>query len=194
MLDLSKSIILLDFPEEFESERLIIRSPQWGDGAAVNAAIRESLDELRSWMPWAQQMPTIEESEENVRWARLKFMERKDLRLHLFSKETGGFIGGSGLHRIDWESRKFEIGYWIRTSQSGKGLMTEAVQRITHFAIESLLANRIEIRCDSMNARSARLAERLGFTLEGILRNEKLDESGALRSSMVFAKVRGYEF
>ena len=191
---MSKNFILLDFPEEFESERLIIRSPLWGDGAAVNAAIRESLEELRPWMPWAQQLPSIEESEENVRLARLKFMERKELRLHLFSKATGDFIGGSGLHRIDWEARKFEIGYWIRTSQSGKGLMTEAVKRITHFAIEFLLANRIEIRCDSMNAHSARLAERLGFTLEGILRNEKLDQSGALRSSMVFAKVRGYEF
>lgn len=186
--------ILLEFPEEFDTERLIVRAPLWGDGVAVNEAIRESIEELRPWMPWAKNIPAIDESEENVRLARLKFLQRFDLRLHLIHKETGRFIGGSGLHRIDWESKKFEIGYWIRTSQSGKGLMTEAVQGITNFAICVLQANRIEIRCDSTNTRSARIAERLGFTLEGILRSEKCDVTGQLRDTMVFAKVRGQEF
>ncbi|WAH44550.1 GNAT family N-acetyltransferase [Alicyclobacillus fastidiosus] len=184
----------MDFVEEFETDRLMIRSPRWGDGAAINMAIRESIAELRPWMPWAKQQPTIDESEENVRVARLKFLERSDLRLHIFHKETGEFIGGSGLHRINWEAKRFEIGYWIRTSQSGKGFMTEAVEGITNFAIDSLFANRIEIRCDSTNTRSARVAERLGFTLEGILRNETCDVSGSLRNTMIFAKVRGYEF
>ena len=59
--------ILVDFPESFESERLIIRAPQPGDGAEMNAAIRETFDDLKIWMPWAQEIPTIEESEANVR-------------------------------------------------------------------------------------------------------------------------------
>ncbi len=190
----SAGSILLELAEEFETERLIIRSPQWGDGKGMNSAIRESIEELRPWMPWAQHIPTIDESEEKARVARLKFLERSDLRLHVYHKETGEFIGGSGLQRIDWESRKFEIGYWIRTSQSGKGFMTEAVEGITNFAIGQLSANRIEIRCDDTNIRSARVAERLGFTLEGILRKEKCDVEGMLRNTMVFSKVRGYEF
>ncbi|QSO52916.1 hypothetical protein JZ785_03040 [Alicyclobacillus curvatus] len=37
----------MDFPEEFDTERLVIRSPRWGDGAELNAAIRESIEELR---------------------------------------------------------------------------------------------------------------------------------------------------
>lgn len=127
----------------------------------------------------------------NIRIARLKFLQRSDLRLQLINKQTGEFIGGSGLHRIDWESKKFEIGYWIRTSYSGKGLMTEAVEGITNFATSVLQANRIEIRCDSTNTRSARIAERLGFTLEGILRSETCNVTGELRDTMVFAKVRG---
>lgn len=191
---MSSNPILVEFPEEFETERLIIRAPLWGDGVALNEGIRESIEELRPWMPWAKNVPTIDESEENIRIARLKFLQRSDLRLQLVCKQTGRFVGGSGLHRIDWESKKFEIGYWIRTSQSGKGLMTEAVQGITNFAVCVLQANRIEIRCDSTNSRSARIAERLGFTLEGILRNEKCNVAGQLRDTMVFAKVRGQEF
>ena len=123
-----------------------------------------------------------------MRAARLRFLERSDLRLHVYHKETSQFIDGSGLHRIDWESRKFEIGYWIRALQSGKGFMTEAVEGIINFAIDTLSANRIEIRCDSTNARSARIAERLGYTLEGVLRNEKCGVGGTLGNTMVFAK------
>ncbi|MEK3731644.1 GNAT family N-acetyltransferase [Paenibacillus sp. FSL M8-0334] len=186
--------LLLDFPESFESERLLIRAPLWGDGAAVNEAVRESVEELRPWMPWAQTVPTIEESELSIRRARVHFLERKDMRLHLVHKDTGQLIGSSGLHRMNWKSRSFEIGYWVRTSCQQQGYITEAVHAITHFAIRELQASRIEIRCDSRNTRSRRVAERAGFTLDGILRQDMLDVQGALRDTMVFSKVRGVEF
>ncbi len=129
------SPIMLEFPDKFETERFIIRSPLYGDGEMLNHAICESINELRPWMQWANQLPTVEQSEESVRQARIRFLERSDLRLHVFHKETGNLIGSSGLHRIDWVARKFEIEYWIRTSQSGNGFMTEAVEGITSFAI-----------------------------------------------------------
>lgn len=186
--------LLLSIPESFESSRLLIRAPQWGDGAKLNEAVRESEDELKPWMPWAQAMPTIEESEVVIRKSRSKYMDRSDLMLLLFLKDTGQLIGSSGLHRINWQARKFEIGYWARTAYSSQGYITEATNAISTFAINELEANRIEIRCDARNYRSARVAERLGFTLEGILRNEKCDVNGILRDTMLFAKVRGKEF
>jgi ribosomal-protein-serine acetyltransferase len=186
--------ILLPIPESFETKRLIIRAPLWEDGVMVNRAIKESIDELRPWMPWAQQIPTIEESEIISRQGRVHFLERSDLRLYLIHKTTGQFIGSSGLHRIDWKVRKFEIGYWVNTLFRGQGYITEAVEGITNFAINELQANRIEIRCDSRNKRSAQIAERLGFNMEGILRNEKCDVEGSLRDTVVFSKVRGAEF
>lgn len=186
--------ILISAPESFESNRLLIRAPLWGDGASVNEAIRESLEELRPWMPWANKVPTLEESEINIRRARLHFLERTDWRLLLFLKETGQLVGSSGLHQIDWESRKFEIGYWVRSSCAKQGYITEAVDAITSFAATELQANRIEIRCDSRNTQSARVAERLGFTLEGILRSDACDVDGSLRNTMIFSKVRGVEF
>lgn len=186
--------ILLDFPEQFESERLWIRAPVWGDGAAVNEAVRESITALRPWMPWAQTLPTVEESEANIRRARLNYLARSDLRLQLVHKQTGMLVGSSGLHRIDWQARKFEIGYWVRTSCEKQGYVTEAVQAIARFADRQLQANRIEIRCDSRNERSARVAQRAGFTLEGILRRDNCDVDGSLRDTMVFARVRGSEF
>lgn len=186
--------ILLNIPESFESNRLLIRAARWGDGAAVNEAVHESLAELRPWMPWAQVPPTVQESEASIRRSHLHFMERKDLRMLLYNKDSGQLVGSSGLHRIDWQTRRFEIGYWVRTSCSRQGYISEAVDAITDYAIRELGANRIEIRCDSRNTQSARVAGRLGFTLEGIIRNDKCDVEGALRDTMLFSKVRGMEY
>ncbi|KAF6657694.1 GNAT family N-acetyltransferase [Paenibacillus polymyxa] len=186
--------ILLSFPEQFQTERLTIRAPQWGDGAAVNEAIRESVHELRPWLPFARNLPTVEESEIRSRQARLKFLDRSDMVLYIFDTASGQFVASSGLHRINWDARRFEIGYWLRTSWTGKGIITEAVHGITDFAIQHLHANRLEILCDSRNTRSAKVAERAGFTLEGILRNVEYDEEGNMVHHMVFAKVRGIEF
>jgi RimJ/RimL family protein N-acetyltransferase len=193
-MGLEKEPILFSIPESFESRRLLIRAPLWNDGMQVNEAIRESIDDLRPWMPWAQHVPEPEETEANIRQARLKFLERTDMRLLLLRKEAGQLVGSSGLHHIDWEVRKFEIGYWVRSSMAGQGFITEAVEAITNYAIQELQANRIVIRCDSRNARSARVAERLGFTLEGIIRNDELAVDGSLRDTMIFSKVRGVEY
>ncbi|NLF76850.1 MAG: GNAT family N-acetyltransferase, partial [Chloroflexi bacterium] len=68
--------ILLDFPDQFETERLIIRAPRPGDGRRVNEAIRESLDELRPWMPWAQAAPSAEDTEALLRRKAAQWLAR----------------------------------------------------------------------------------------------------------------------
>nr|WP_154958820.1 GNAT family N-acetyltransferase [Paenibacillus xylanexedens] len=152
------------------------------------------MEELRPWLPFAENIPTLEESEASVRKARLQFLERSDLMLHLRDKATDEFVGSSGLHRMDWNARSFEIGYWVRTSRSGEGLVTEAVRGIEQFAIVHLQANRLEIRCDARNVRSASVAKRLGYTQEGILRRIKRDRTDAWVDMIIFSKVRGIEF
>ena len=182
--------LLLDFPESFESDRLTIRAPRPGDGVEINAAVRETFDDLKVWMPWAQQMPTLEESESYVRRAQCQFLAREELTLFLFLKGTNTMVGSSGLHRIDWDIPKFEIGYWCRKRFQGQGYITESTEAITTFAFETLGAKRVEIRCDSKNVRSQRIPDRLGFKLEGALRNDSLSPSGELRDTLVFAKIK----
>jgi RimJ/RimL family protein N-acetyltransferase len=182
--------LLLDFPESFESDRLTIRSPRVGDGIEINAAVRETFDDLKPWMPWAQQMPTLEESESFVRRAQCDFLAREELTLFLFLKGTNTMVGSSGLHRIDWDIPKFEIGYWCRKRFQGQGYITESTEAIAQFAFDTLGAKRVEIRCDSKNVRSRRIPDRLGFKLEGTLRNDSLSPSGDLRDTLVFAKIK----
>jgi RimJ/RimL family protein N-acetyltransferase len=84
---------------------------------------------------------------------------------------------------------RFEIGYWCRTRFAGQGYITEAVRGITGFALDHLGAKRVEIRCDSLNRRSARVAERCGFRLEGELRNAELGSDGTPRNFLVYSML-----
>lgn len=189
------SPILIDFPAEIETGRLILRHPLPGDGAEVNKAMQESMEQLRPWLIWANREQSPEETEIVIRQSHARFLERSDLRFHGYSKETGELAFCGGLHRIDWNARKFEIGYWLRTKYAGQGLAAEAVLALERLAMETLDANRIEIQCDSRNVRSAKVAERLGYKLEGVLRSHQMNATlTELRDTMLFAKVKGFEF
>lgn len=183
--------ILLNIPERIDGERIYLRTCRAGDGPMVHEAILASKEELKLWMPWAQHDQTIDETEENLRRAQAKFILREDIRLYVMRKKDDVFLGSTGLHRMNWETRKFEIGYWMDTRYTKKGYMTEAVQVLTTFTFNELLANRVEIRCDPKNTNSRRIPERLGYTLEGTLRHDNYDSTGTLlRNTCIYAKTR----
>jgi RimJ/RimL family protein N-acetyltransferase len=181
--------ILLDVPEQIDTERLLIRPPRLGDGAAVNVAVRESFNELQPWMPWAEEIPSVEQSEIFARESAARYARREDLPMLLFERSSGELLGASGLHRIDWSVPAFEVGYWCRTSRTGRGYISEAVRGICKMAFTSLSARRFEARMDDTNERSWRIAERLGFTLEGILRQDTRAPSGELRDTRVYSII-----
>jgi RimJ/RimL family protein N-acetyltransferase len=188
MIEIPIDPLLFDFPDHFETERLIIRAPRPGDGTAGNDAIRESIEELRPWMPWAQVAPLPSETETVYRRSASQWLTRENLNMLLIRKSDGMFVGGSGLHRIDWTVPKFEIGYWVRTSLQGQGYITEAVNGITDFAFTVLHARRIEIRCDARNTRSAAVAERAGYTLEARFHHDCRGVDGDLRDTLIYVK------
>ncbi|MED1740848.1 GNAT family N-acetyltransferase [Bacillus swezeyi] len=111
------------------------------------------------------------ETEINVRQAQADFILRKDLRMRIFHIKTGEWIGCTGLHRMKWEAKRFQIGYCCHSEFAGQGYMTEALQGLIDFTRRHLNAKRLEICCDSLNLKSRKMAELLGFQLEAVLRN-----------------------
>jgi RimJ/RimL family protein N-acetyltransferase len=188
--------LLIDFAP-LHTARLLLRAPLAGDGAALNEAMVESIESLKPWMPWAQTLPTLEQSELTCRQMAARFAQRSDLPMFIFERGDGGgagrLIGGTGLHRFDWSVPRFEIGYWCRRGMQGRGFVTEAVQTLLRFAFDSLHARRVEVRMSSANVRSRAVAERCGFALEGVLRQDSLGVDGEPRDTVVYARVRGVE-
>ncbi|MGG4168558.1 GNAT family N-acetyltransferase [Rossellomorea vietnamensis] len=183
---------LIKFPDRIETPRLYIRPCMPGDGSDVFRAIADSRNELKPWLPFARKEQTLEEVEAGVRESYADFIKKTDIRLHIYLKETNEFIGSTGLHRIDWDVPKVEIGYWLNTEHTKKGYIIEAVKALAHFALYDLFCKRVEIRCDKRNTASRRVPERLGFLLEGIIRNDHLDENGRdARDTCVYSLIPG---
>jgi RimJ/RimL family protein N-acetyltransferase len=185
--------ILLDLPMPIKTPRLILRPPKIGDGAAVNAAILESISDLRRFMPWAKDKPSVSESEEFVRQAVANWILKKNeepyLPLFIFDRTTEEFIGGTGYHHIDWDVPCIEMGYWIKNSRSGQGLMTEAVNALTRYAFKQLDVKRITITCDANNIRSKKIPERLNYPLEATLKSNRINlDNGKLSDTLIYAK------
>lgn len=182
--------ILLDIPDHFETERLLVRSAQPGDGTSVCEAVRESLSELRAWpasLPWALHDPSPDDSEVFCRTGHSAFLARTDFPMLVFLKGTNVLVGSVGIHRIDWAVPKGEIGYWGRRKHLRRGLITEAVRGMTQFALVHLGMRRVECLPDAENMPSRSVAERAGFTLEGVLRHERIAPDGTLRNTCVYS-------
>jgi len=172
------SIILKEVVTTLETERLMLRMPQIGDGEVVNRAIVTSVEDLKPWLPFVQTTPTPADTEENIRQSIDNFISRTALRFLIFNKETNDFIGTTGFHNIDWDVQKLELGYWIDSNNSGKGYMVEAIDHLTRYALDDLGMKRVEIRTEQENFKSRAIPEKLSFRLEGILENDDLSVDG----------------
>ena len=176
-------------PETLETPRLLLRAPRLEDAPELYAAVCDSLPELSPWMVWATPKYSLAGCEANTRAGVAAFAARESLRYHFFTRD-GEFVGNASFHSIDWTVPKLELGYWLRTSATGRGLMREGISALCKLAEHELGAVRLEIRCDPRNVKSIRVAEACDFGLEGILRNEARDPQGALRDTCVYARVR----
>ncbi len=184
--------LLFPVPVLFETERLELRPYRTSDAPELHEALLESIAELREhlwFLPWVAEEPTLQTAEARCRRAEANFLIRADLPYLAFSRSTGRLVASAGLHRTDWSLPRTEVGYWVRTSEAGKGYATEAVLALTNWALVGLKAKRVELVTDQANVRSRRLAERCGFHLEGVLHNTMQSPDGQLRHSCIYARL-----
>ena len=178
--------ILIDLPMPIVTDRLIIREPRFGDGADLHEAKAETWTMLSQWMPWAKSRGTFEDDEMTMRHAHIKFLQREDLMMLVFEKDTGRLVGGTGLHRFDWDTRIIEIGYWYRQSAQGKGYATEGTKALIRYAFDVLKANKVTIMHAKGNDASQRVIEKCGFDFEYVVRGEETLPSGEFADRYVY--------
>lgn len=187
---MTTSAALEPVPMPIETERLLLRPYKRADAERLGAAVSSAYEHLRPWMPWATAEQTTQQSLEIIAGMQSKWAVREDLTLGIFDRVDGGLLGGTGLHRMDWNARTFEIGYWIHPRHEGRGYATETARALTDYAFDILLAERVEIRLDPTNLRSQAVPRRLRFVHEGTLRRAVRGTDGALRDTEIHSVIR----
>jgi len=183
---------MIDLPWPIETDRLILRPALPNDGKAAHEAIEETWEDLQRWMIWAQKKQTAADYERTARESYAKFLLREDMHIHGYEKTKDGLAGrfvlSSGIHRFDWSVRRFELGYWVRKSEMGKGYATECAGALAQYAFEVMGGRNVSIEHPDGNEGSRRVIEKLGFVKEGVLRGKFLNHSnGEVLDSHVYS-------
>jgi RimJ/RimL family protein N-acetyltransferase len=146
--------------------------------AAVALAIRQSLDHLRPWMPWAtDEQATVAAQTERLRQAVASWDAGTDYIFELRHPEgDGAVLGAIGLHRR-LGAGAIEIGYWTHVDYSGRGYMSAAAKAVTSVAQALPDVERVEIHTDEANVRSAAIPRKLGYRLDRV--DERIPQAPA---------------
>lgn len=157
----------MNMPERIDTARLSLRAAGHAMLPEMRVAIEASLPELQPWMWWS-----VDEDAAGtaafLRGAEKAREEQTSWAYAIFLGEE--LIGVVGLDRFDHISNSCEIGYWIRSDRARQGYMAEAASAVVGAAFEHLMVHRIELRAGYENHGSVGVAQKLGFTEEGLLR------------------------
>jgi RimJ/RimL family protein N-acetyltransferase len=162
-------------PREEDTDGVVrLRRHRSSDVDAHLEAAHESIQEISQWLPWCHAGYSREESEAWIAARPHAWESRQAFEYVIEDAVTGEYIGGCGLNNLDWPSRRANLGYWLRTSRAGRGIMTRAAGILARIGLEDLGLQRIEITAAVGNLASQRVAEKIGAVREGLLRNRFL--------------------
>ena len=168
-------------------ENLKLVLPQEHHAEEITRVVRENLEELKLWMPWAKDDYSVESAREFIKLNLSEFAGNGSFGASVFWEEK--LVGGIGIHNLDWRNKSTHTGYWLAKQAQGKGIMTRCCRALFDYLFNDFGLNRIQINCNIENTKSRAIPERLGFQLEGIHRQvEWLHDS--FRDWAVYAMLK----
>jgi RimJ/RimL family protein N-acetyltransferase len=165
-----------------ETPRLKLRALAEADVPALFAIFGDA-ESMRYWS--RPELATIDEAEAMLRDIQKNGASGDFVQLGIARREDDLVIGTCTLHRIQRDHRRAELGYILRRDHWGRGLAREALMALLDHAFGVLEFHRLEADVDPRNAASIRLLERLGFKLEGHLR-ERYFVAGDIQDSSIY--------
>ena len=165
-----------------------IRRYQVEDAAAVWEAVCESRAELEPWMPWCHAAYSIQESRSWLEAQVAAFDQGTAFEFAIVGS-NGEYLGGCGLNQIDQTNRHANLGYWVRTPATRRGVATKAVLAIREWADQHTDLIRLEMVIAVGNVASQQVAQRAGGCFEGTLRRRLLLH-GVAHDAMIFSLIR----
>jgi RimJ/RimL family protein N-acetyltransferase len=175
---------------EISNDLITIRRYFIEDTDALYEAVRESIDEVSVWLPWCHPNYSKQESIDWISMQMDAWDYGNEFSFFILEKSTEKLIGGVGLNQIVKEHKMGNLGYWIRTGYTGKGIATAATKMCAKFGFEELKLNRIEIIAATENYASIRVAEKAGATREALLRN-RLIVNDKILDAVLFSLIPG---
>jgi aminoglycoside 6'-N-acetyltransferase len=183
---------LLDIPHRFETDRLVLRSYQAGDGPwyyEMSLRNKAHLARYEAGNP-VMNINSVEEAAVVMRDFATMWESREAFFMGAFCRDTQAFAAQIYIGATNWNLPEFALGYFADAAHEGKGYVTEAARGALGFIFEHLGAYRVRLECDDTNARSYRVAERCGMVREGHSRENKRNADGSITGTLHYGLLR----
>lgn len=168
----------------------IIRPWQSTDAPLLFNAVRASLVELCTWLPWCHANYARADAEQWIAFTLDAWVARREFPFGVFDAGDGRVLGGTGINQINAAHRIGNLGYWVATPDTGRGVARAAARHAAAFAFDELKLARVEIVAMPANIASQRVAEALGARQEGLARS-RVQFRGVAHDAFVYSLVRG---
>jgi RimJ/RimL family protein N-acetyltransferase len=156
--------------DTLQNELVILRRCVSEDADGLFKAIRESTEELSPWLAWCHPDYQLSETQQWIS-QQMEFWDQGKEYSFTIRNQREHLVGCCGLNHLKPEDKVANLGYWVRSGNTGKGYATAATELLARFAFDQLDARRVEIVAAVGNIPSQRVAERAGAKREGVLRN-----------------------
>ena len=154
---------------QLETQRLILRKLTIEDDKAVFEY--GSDPEVPKYMTWNVHK-SIDDARSFINFTLGRYERDEAGEWGIVLKENNKLIGSIGFAWCDIKNRRAEIGYALARPYWGRGIMTEAVNRVLKFAFEQMELNRIECCHFPANEGSGRVMQKVGMSFEGMARQK----------------------
>lgn len=134
--------------------------------------INKNRKHLEYFMPRINENKSIEDTEIVINLFLKQLAENNGFRAGIIYKNN--LVGIIGLKYIDWINKKTEVMYWVDKNNLGKGISTQCVKKILDVVFNDYGLNKVILKTSNENKGSIRIAEKCGFTLEGICKSDEL--------------------
>ena len=165
-----------------------IRRYRMEDVDALFTAARESVRELSVWMPWCSESYSRVDSEAFVQSREAEWERGEHYSFVIYDTSHGQFLGSVGLNFINRIHQFANLGYWVRTSHTRRGVATTAARMAARFGLVELGFNRLEIVTAAGHVASQRVAKKVGAHCEGVLR-KRLIIHNQIHDAVMFSLV-----
>lgn len=169
----------------FTTARLVLRELEEDHAQQLFEAVDSSKECLQAWLDWSRGPYSLEDAARFIAFARAGNRDGSGLALGMFRKQGDRLVGCVGLSGIDRDRSMANLGYWIRTDESGKGYVREACEELLLRAHQDLKIAKVEIAVHPDNVRSIRVAASLGLPCVGIVK-DRIRFMGAMTDALVF--------
>ena len=174
-------------PDRSDGQRIRLETHRIENAEAMFESICGDRERLSKFLPWPDFIQAVEDEAAYIRKCQDAFENHSSASYSIFHSASNAFVGVVEAFLLDWVNESCEIGYWLLGTFEGKGYMREAVELLLS-ELKTLGFNRTVIMCEPGNARSCSIPQRLGFELEGTLRDYKKDR-GQFHSFHVFSTL-----